>query len=181
MTCVKGERDDRCTYEPRQRAHRTNASALQISREPVSRSHHLGVRTSPPKPPVIEFSSFESPIRPSLGTPRFTWSNSSESASSLLPPPSLTPHERPLEPSSSVRGEVALDPSPDLVVQDIHSTTECVPRPTVSSFTVLPSIHFRRIPRLLPVPFSLIPPERVQISSNAGDDLNMTLCVFFGF
>ena len=180
MTCVNRERGDECTYEPRQRPHGANSSTLPISNETVS--HPLTVRTLPSKPPAVGFSSSDSPTRPLLGTLHLTWSNSSESASSLPPPPPLAPYERSLALSSRVQGEMALDPSSDVaVVQDIQSTTECVPHPTVSSFTVLPSIHFRRIPRPLLVPLSLIPPEHAQLSSNAGGDLDMTLYVLFRF
>jgi len=180
MTCVNGKGDYECTYEPRQRSHHTNAGTLPISRQTASR--HLSARTLPSKPAAIGFPFSESPTRPSLGTPRLARSNSSESTSSLPPPPPLASYERPLAPSSRVHGEIALGPSSDVSnVQDIHPTTESAPHPTVSSFTVLPSIHFRRIPWPLPVPLSLIPPERVQISSNAGGDLDMTLYVLFRF
>jgi len=179
MTCVSGERGDGCTYEPWQRSRRTNSSTLPISRETASRP--LSVRTLPSKPPAVGFSFSESLMLPLLGAPHPTWLNSSESTSSHTPPP-LFPYEQPLAPSSHIHDETALDPSSGVsVVQDIHSTMACVPYAAVSSFTVLPSIHFRRIPRPLPVPLSLIPPERVQISPNAGGDLDMTLYVLFGF
>ena len=44
---------------------------------------------------------------------------------------------------------------------------------------ILPSTHFQTIPRPLRVPLSLIPPEHMQVSSIAENDLDMTLCVFF--
>ena len=175
MTCVNGERGDGCMYDPRQRSHRTNSSMLPISRETAA--HPLSLRTPPSKPPAIGFLFSESLTRPSLGAPHLISSNSSEFASSLLPPsPPLTPYEQPLVPSSRVRSEIVPDPSSDLsVVGRTHDTTECV----LSSFTILPSIHLQTIPRPLPVPLSLIPPERVQVSSNSGSDLDMTLYVLF--
>jgi len=174
MTCANGERGDRCTYEPRQRSHRTNASALPISCEAAS--HDLIL---PSKPPATVSSVSESLTRPSLGTPHLIRLHSSESL--LLLPPPLVPSEGLLAPSFPVHDEMLLGPSSDIrVVQDIHSTTKCFPHPTVSSFTVLPSINFQRIPWPLPVPLSLVPPERVQISS-AGSDLDMILYVVFRF
>ena len=52
------------------------------------------------------------------------------------------------------------------------------PSPTVSPFT---SIHFRTMPWPLQIPLSLIPPEYVEISPVARNDLDMTLYVLFGF
>jgi len=174
-TCIDRERGAECSYEPRQRSHRASAT-LPIRRETASRP--LSVRTLPSKPPAIGFSFSGSLIRPSLGTPHLAWSDPGESASSPPLQPPLAPYERSLASSSRVHGR-ALGPSPDVsATQDIHSTGY-VPRTTVSSFTILPSIHFRRIPRPFPVPLSLIPPERVQISSNAGGDLDMTWYVLF--
>ena len=77
---------------------------------------------------------------------------------------------------------MVLGPLSDVsVVWNTHATTECVSRPTGSSFTVLPSLHFRAIPRPRQVPLSLILPECVQISPITGGDLNMTLYVLFWF
>ena len=179
MTCVNGERGDDCTYEPRQRSHRTSTT-LPILRETAFRPP--SVRALPPKPPTVGFSLSGSLTRPSLGAPHLTWSNPSASASPPTPPPPLASYERSLVPPSRVHGEITLGPSSDVsAVQGTHSTTECVSHPPVPSFTVLPSVHFGRIPRPLPVPLSLIPPERVQVSSNPGGDLDMTLYVLFWF
>jgi len=162
MTCVNGEGGDGCTYEPRQRSHRTNASALPISRE--TESHPPSIRTLPSQPPATRFLFSEPLTCPSLGIPLLTLSNSSGSTFSLLPPPPPR-----LAPSSHARGEIVLGPSSDFsVVRHTHDTTECVLRPTVSSFTVLPSIHFQTVPWPLQIPLSLILPERMQISSVAG-------------
>ena len=166
-------------YEPWQRSRRARAGALPVSRDTAPR--RLRISTLPSKPPGIGFSVSESPTR-SPGIPLLTWLNSSESESPLASPPSLplAPYERPQAPSPRVRSAVELGPSPGVsVVQHTHHATECVPSPTVSSFTVLSSIHFRTIPRPLQIPLSLIPPERVQISPIAGGDLDMTLWVFY--
>jgi hypothetical protein len=64
------------------------------------------------------------------------------------------------------------------VVQKILDVAEWSPRSTGSSFTILPSIHFRAIPRPLQIPLSFIPPERVQVSWVSGNDRDMTLYVF---
>ena len=63
---------------------------------------------------------------------------------------------------------------------NVHGTTECIPRSTVSSFTVLPSIHPRIVPWPLQVPLSLIPPERAQVFPIVGGYLDMTLYALFG-
>ena len=106
------------------------------------------------------------------------------------PSASLAPRERPLtsmarllsDPPHCMRDEVVLDPSSDAqVVQEIHGTMERVPHLTASFFKILPSIHFRTIPRPLRAPLSLIPPEHAYISCISGGDLAMTLCVFFDF
>ena len=176
-TCVSGESGDGCTYEPWRRSYRVGAGVLPASHDTPSRP--LSVQTLPSKPPAAGLS-FSEPVTRPLDLPLLTWPNPSKSTCFLLPPPSPTPYERALVPSSHLRGEIELDPSSDVsVVQDTHDTTECVPCPLVSYFTVLPSIHFRAIPRLLQVPLSLIPPERVQVSSIAGNDLDMTLYVLF--
>ena len=81
---------------------------------------------------------------------------------------------------SRPHGGIGLAPSSDaLVARKVYDTTECDPPHTVSSFTVLPSVLFRTIPRPLPVPLSLVPPEHIQISPVAGGDLDMTLYVVF--
>jgi hypothetical protein len=64
------------------------------------------------------------------------------------------------------------------VAQKTLGVTEWSPRSTGSSFTILPSINFLTIPRPLHTSLSLIPPERVQVSWVAGNDLDMALYVF---
>jgi len=181
-TCVNGERGAECTYEPRQPPHRPNARALPVSHETTS--HPRSARALPPKPPATGFSFSGPLVRPSLGDPLLPLSNSSESASSLLPspsPPLLTPYEPPPAPSSRVCGGMVLGPSPSSsVVWYTHDTMECVLRPP-SSFTVLPSIHLQAIHRPLRISLSLIPPERVQVSSITGGDFDMSLYVLFRF
>ena len=83
--------------------------------------------------------------------------------------------ERPLTPPRQLEWR----PSSDALVANIPpEVTEYPPGPTVPSFTILPSVHFQTIPRPLPLPLSVIPPERVQVSSVALNDQDMTLCVF---
>jgi hypothetical protein len=64
------------------------------------------------------------------------------------------------------------------VVQKILDVTGWSPRSTGSSFTILPSVHFRDIPRPLHIPSSFIPPERIQVSWVSESDRDMTLYVF---
>jgi len=177
MACLNWKIGDGCMYEPWQRSYRASAGALPVSRDTAPR--RLSVRALPSKPPGVGFSFSEYLACPP-STPLLAWSNSSESTSFPLPP--LASYERPQVPSSRIHSMAVLGPSSDIsVMQHTHDTADYVPRPTVSSFTVLPSIHFRTIPRPLQVPLSLIPPERVQISPIAGGDLDMTLCVLFRF
>ena len=178
-TCVNGERGDGCAYEPWRRSHRVGAGV-----PPVSRAN------TPPRPPdghalpselLTAGSPISEPVTRPLDVPLLTWPDRNKPTSFPLPPPSPTPYERALVSSSRLRGEIELDPSLGVSVAqdttDTHDTTECVSRPLVSSFTVLPSIDFRAIPRLLQIPLSLIPPERVQISPITGGDLCMSLYV----
>ena len=164
-----------CTYELRKRTPRISTNARSVSHDNASTPQ--AVRALPPKPPVIGFSFSEPPTHPSSDVPLLTWSDPSESTSSLPPSPHLTPYERSLTPSPHVHGEIVSGPSSGVsVVRNVRATMEHVPRPTVSYITVLPSIHFQTIPRPLQlrVPLSLIPPEHVQISAIAGGDLDMT-------
>ena len=177
-----GEDDFRCTYEPGQRSPRTSTgtNAHSVSRDSAWR--HQGIRFLPSKTSVDGLSFSERLARPSSDASLLACQNSSESASSLPPPPPLAPCERPLASPPRVHSEVVLHPPSDvLAAWNTRATAECVPRPTVSSFTILPSIHFRTIPRPLRVPLSLIPPERVQVSSVAEGDLDMTLYVLSRF
>ena len=174
--CVIGEDGTRCTYEPRQRSSRISTNALSVSRDSASGPQR--VCSLPSETAADGFSFSEPPTHLSSNIPLLTWSNSSNSASSLSPSPPLVPYERPLAPSSRGLGKTEPGLSLDVsVVQNIHITAECAPRSTAAYFTVLPSIHFQIIPRPLRVPLSLIPPERVQISPIAECDLDMTLYV----
>ena len=173
-----------CTYKLWQPSRRASTKTLPISRDSVFPS----IRALPLQTPPDEFPFSECLTRRSPNTPLLTWSNSSESTSSLSPPPARC--ERPLTPTTQLpwgfisrpQGGIGLAPSSDaLVAQKVYDTTECDPPHTVSSFTVLPSVLFRTIPRPLPVPLSLVPPEHIQISPVAGGDLDMTLYVVVVF
>ena len=173
--CVIGGNGAMCTYEPRQRSLQISTNAPLVSRD--NPSSPLSVHTLPFEKSANRFSLSEPLTSPPSDISFLTWPNSSGPASSLPLLPPLAQDERSLAPSSFVH---VLDSSSDIpVVQDIHSTVELVPRPTVSSFTVLPSIDFRTIPRPLQVPLSLVPPERVQVSPIARGDLDMKLFVLF--
>ena len=177
-TCVIGDDGTRCTYEQSQRSPRISTDRLSVAHnsEPSSQS----VYTLPFKTAVNGFSFSEPQTHTSSDIPLSTTSS--------LPPP-LAPRERPLtpmaqlprEPSPHVHGEIMLGPSPDAAVRNTQAIMECIPRHTVPPFTVLPSLHFRTVPRPLQVPLSLIPPERVQVSPIARGDLDMTLYVLIRF
>ena len=115
-----------------------------------------------------------------------TLSGFGESTSALSPflpsceQPSASTVELPWELSPRIYNEAVVGPSSNVsVVQEIHGAMECVPPLTGSSFTILPSVRFRTIPRPLRVPLSFLPPEHIQmVSSIARNDLDMSLCVF---
>ena len=69
--------------------------------------------------------------------------------------------------------KVVLAPSSDALVVNY------LLRPTPSSPTVLPSIHFQTIPHPLRIPLSVISPDHLRVSHTAGTDLDMSLYVFF--
>ena len=179
--CVDRDSSAECTYELRQRSH------------PAGTGMFFAAQTSPPNVPDLLSQAFthvpsNGRTSPPRDLPLITWSVSSESASSRSQ--SLAPCGRPPTPtmqspqdfSPHIYDEIPLGPSPDVsITQKAHDTAKYIPRPIVSSFTVLPSIHFQPIPRPLRPPFSLIPPERVQVSSVAESDLEMTLYVFSRF
>jgi len=170
-TCVDGERSAGCTYEPRQRSRRADSKALSVSRDSVPCP--LSIRMLPSKPPGVGFLFSRRPTHPSLDIP-LTLSNPSESCS----PPA--PCERPLTLPPNLHDEVVPDPpSGVLVVRNVHDTSECIPHPTVPSFTVLPSIHLRTISRCLQVPLLPIPPERIQISPITRSDMTLYVPVQF--
>jgi hypothetical protein len=110
----------------------------------------------------------------------------SRSSGNVPPTPPMSQSEDALAGSGSSESgssrsleKVDLVPLSDVsVVQKTLDVAEWLPRSTGSSFTILPSVHFRAIPRPLHIPLSFIPPERVQISWVSGNDLDMTLCVF---
>ena len=126
----------------------------------------------------------DAPRKPPTSPPRddlLPWSDSCESGPSHFLPLDL-PEKSSAPPEQSGRqllplklDKAASDPLSDAsVVEKALSDL----RPDVFSFTILPSINFRAIPRPLRMPFSLVPPELVQVSCVAGSDLDMTLCVF---
>ena len=172
---MNGGRGAGCIYELRQQPSIDIPSVSHDSTSGSPRSRVLPSQTSAngtSKPPISPPSDLPLP-------------NSSEPNSFFSTPPA--PCERPSTPATQlpwelspcIRNEIALGPPSNVsVVQKIHDTVECIPRSVASSFTILPSIHFRTIPRPLRVPLSLIPPEHVQISCIAGNDLDMTLYVF---
>ena len=179
--CVRGGKDAECTYELWQGHRHTRANVLPVTHDTGSPQSTL-----PSGVPTIGPSLSVFPTRPPSDVPLLTWSNSGESTSPPPPPlascelPQAPTAQPPREPSPPGQAEMVHGPPSDAsAALNIHDTTECVPRPAASSFTVLPSIHFPTIPRLLRAPFSLIPPERVQISPIIGGDLDMTLYAFF--
>jgi len=175
-TCVNGDRGAECAYKPWQPSRRTSADVLSVSRE------------RPPAPPNVRNLTSqasadipsEPPINPLRDLPRPTRSGFSEFGSSLFPFPLCerpsTPVVRPpWELSPRIYDQILLGSSSDAsVVQWVRGTTNYVPRPTVPSFTIFPSIHFQTIHRPLRIPLSLIPPERLQVSDVSGSDLHMT-------
>ena len=133
-------------------------------------------------PRSVGFSG--SPVGPV--SPLLTRSDSNESSFFLFPAPCERPSsptaQIPWESPSRTYNQMGLGPLSGVsAVQDTHGTTERVPPLTGSSFTILPSIHFRTIPWPLRIPLSFIPPEHAQVSSVARSDLDMTLCVCFRF
>ncbi|KAF9642933.1 hypothetical protein BDM02DRAFT_3264295 [Thelephora ganbajun] len=170
--CVSMDRDAECIYESRKRSNLTAANALTHERTsgPLN-PRHLPLQTSAN---VL----FEPSTSPPRNLPLLTWSNPNTSTSSYSPfldPPSAPTVQLPWEPSPRVQGEEVLGLSSDVeLVRKTHGTAKCLPRPIISSFTILPSIHFQTISHPLRMPLSLIPPEHVQVSGVAGSDLDMT-------
>ena len=154
-TCVNGERDAGCTYEPRPRSRRASANAPLFPRNHSPRP--LSIRTLPSRPSTIGVLFSEETL-PSLGSPLLAWSKSSgsdpplpeplthpsgvtlfalsnhrESAPSPYPPPPLAPHKRSLAPSSHVHSAGSLGPSSVVpAALGAYDTAECVPHPDVS-------------------------------------------------
>ena len=175
-----GDRAAECTYESWQESLPTSADTLSVSRDKTSGP--ISVRDPTPQTPVEPSIGRPSDLPPSI------WSGSSESGFSLLLSPA--PQERPStlaarlpwELSSCIHNDLVQRPSSDAsATYKVDDTTKCIPYPAVSPFTILPSIHFQAIPRPLRVPLSFIPPEHVRVSGVAGDDLGMSLYVFFRF
>lgn len=148
-TCGNKNRGAACKYE----SSRSNGG---ISSAP---------QTSPPIDVLLPWFDFREPGPPnplSVGSRK----------RSLAPPEQLE------EPLPLVLEIAAPDPSLEgSAPQNTLGVTERPPSSTVSSFKLLPSIHFQTIPRPLHIPLSLIPPERVQVSWVTGSDLDMTLYV----
>lgn len=125
----------------------------------------------PPKPPIS-------------GPPRdvlFPWSDSSKSGPShslslVLREKSSEPAEQSERQPSRLKLENAvLVPSSGASAADkALGVTECLTHLDAPSFAIIPSIHFRVIPRPLRIPLSLIPPEHVRVSCVAGSDMDMT-------
>ena len=166
-----------CTYESQGRS---RPGVLSV---PAGATSSSNVRKPPSR------ASINVPSHARTGPPSnlalITWSESSETTPSLSQ--SSAPHRRPPAPTirflqdflPRTHDQILLGPSPDASVeQRAHETTKSIERPTASSFAVLPSVHFQSIPRPLRAPFSLIPPERVQVSCGAGSDLDMKLYAF---
>ena len=109
-------------------------------------------------------------------------SDSSEPSSSYSLSPDLRERSsmlsKQLEWKPSPRGPDKVVPAPSSgasVAKKAPGAAEHPPRSTLSSFTIIPSIHFQTIPRPLHLPLSAISPEHVQVSCVSGDDLGMTL------
>jgi len=179
--CVSGGTAAECTYELKHQSRPAVVNTPSVSRDKTSSP--LRVRDSPSQKSSDGFSV---PSTNPLDRPQPAWSDSGESSShsrSLSPSP---PREQPStvrlpwELSPRIHNELVPRPSSDVsVVRKPQDTVKRVPPPAVPSFAILPSILFQTIPRPLRIPLSLIPPEYMQISDVAGDDLGMTLCVFF--
>ena len=132
----------------------------------------------------------DAPLSPARSPPRDithpALSDSSEPSSSHFLSPDLRkrssapPKQLEWKPAPRVLYKVVPDPSSNAsVVENAPGSTGHPPCPAVSSFTVLPSVHFQTIPRPLQIPLSVICPEYMQVSSVAGDDQGMILYVLF--
>ena len=173
---MNGHRAAECTYESRSRLHPTTSRTLSISNDrPPGPPSVPGISRTSADARSVPLTSPSDPAPP-------TWSDSSETSSL---PPSPDPHERPStltvqhlwELSPCIYDQLAPCVSSGVAIkQKVHDTTKCDPR-NVTSFTLLPSIHFQTIPRPLRIPLSLIPPERLQVSGDDGSDLGLSLCV----
>ncbi|KAF9783449.1 hypothetical protein BJ322DRAFT_153080 [Thelephora terrestris] len=117
--------------------------------------------------------SSKSVLRASLDSSSGSASSHSSSAN-LLERSSTPPNQLELKLSLRAPRKVAPVPSSNVsLVGEVPGSTEHPPRPTASSFTVLPSIHFQTIPRPLRIPLSAIHPEHSQVSCVARNDLDM--------
>ena len=176
--CVNGGRGIECGYEPRQPPRPRGTNVDSVPRDDTS-SPLLGARDLPARTSADGFSFHETPISPSSDLPVSARSGSKESGSSLSP--TLAPCERrpskpaprhPRELSPPSNNGTASRPSSGALV--VYDTAECVSSPVGSSFTIIPSIYFRTIPRPLVIPLPLVPPELVQVSCVSRSDLDMT-------
>jgi len=166
-----------CVYEPRQPSRPSDANVFLVPRG--NASDPLGISASPHQTPANGFLFHEPPIDPQSNTAVPARSDSNESASPLSlslvlceRQPSKSTVRLPRELSSPPHNEIVPPPSSETSV--VYDAEECASRPVRSPFTILPSIHFSKIPRPLRMPLSLIPPERVQVSCVSWSDLDMT-------
>ena len=122
-------------------------------------------------------SSADTPPKPQNCPPKDALpagSGSSNSLSLNFSENSSAPPER--KPALLILEKAAPVSSSDTSATEKPLTVVACPlRPVASSFEILPSIHLQTIPQPLRIPFSFIPPERVQVSGNGGSDLDMTL------
>ena len=148
------------------------------------------VRTTTPSYPATYTnpqSRSHSSLSDRCAPPTGSFKRPSPSNSTNLSSPPLVSYERPLTPTAQLpwelppqmRNEIAPDrPSDSSVVQRIHDTAEWIPCLTVSSFTILPSIHFQTMPQPLQGPLLFVPMEHVHVSYISRSDLDMKLYVF---
>ena len=180
-TCVDKDAVVKCMYVPLQPSRPRGADVFLVPRGGAS--DPPGISASPHQTPADGFSFHEPQIDPRSNPAVLARSESSEAASSLSVSLPLC-ERRPLkstvrlspELSSLLHDEIVPSPLSDISI--VYDVKECASHPVKSPFTILPSVNFSTIPRLLQMPFPLIPPERVQVSCLSGSDLDMTLCVF---
>ena len=173
--CVTWDKGVRCTYEPWKRPRPTGAKALPVLQRNGT-SGPPSTRGSSSKTLTDGFP--EPPKNPPSGL-LLTWPGPGESVPSLTPSlpsyeqPSTQTARLPWELSPRIYNKLVFEPLSDVsAAQKLRGATECVPSLSFSYFTVLPSIYFS-IPRPLRVPLSFFSPEHVQVSSVAGNDLDM--------
>jgi hypothetical protein len=148
-TCVSRERGAACTYE-------------------IPRSSDNVPPKLPVSPPRVNSEASSPPLNLRLdsGLPRAVlWSDPGPDpfyspSTNLCERPSTLQLQLEWTPSPCVLDEVVLVlPSDASVVEKAPGATKCPSRPVVSSFTIIPSIHFQTIPNPLRIPLSIIPPN----------------------